>query len=797
MNEMGWNNRRTGLFIFSAVAFLQVAALAERSVTPFVAIAGSPTAAEVERKLDALAAVGIDSFLFYPTSGMRMEYLGEDFFRCAADFARGAERRGMKMWLYDEYNWPSGSCRGRVPSENERWRYAEVSYHRNPTGGVDRVVSHGPRGWVSLLEPDAVDRFIELTYGAYERHLGAWIGNGTIVGVFTDEPGHPVKVKTPPDPISRYRWWSTLPEDYRAETGHDFDADASAASVDVAAYARLLGRRFRTAYYDRVRKVTDAWGISFCGHLICDDLPEGALRYNGDPLLALRGESFPGIDEIWSVVEPDRIPFFLYALADHAIARGGCGGMAELFACGPADMSPERMRRMIWLCALHGVTRYFTVMSAMDTSWMEQMRGFTTVVGEYQPWFPAFRTLLDEADRARTFAGKKCVRDAAVRYPQDLIARSALGRGPQVPVGDLLREIELDGFTPELIRAEETTCLPVVFSFRGQAIVEERSGRRFGRAEDAVAYLASVRPVGGRHRNVLLRRYEDGTRAELDLTPIVVADPPDALPVKADWRVSLDAPNRHRLAFDTNGVARLRLKGPLTNVVFAVRRHVPVPELEDSPLIEQASMCEGRGEIAAQYKLSLDGRPLSAVRACTCLRPGLDSLYGMTDPVGLPAGEHALEIVSGRADDNFFLPVAVVAGNFRETAEGLVQDAGNAGLGRLSEKGLSGFAGVATYTAAVDVPAGCRRLVVSSGNAFTQARLGGVDLGCLAWSPFAWNVPPSLAGGRRLLEIRIATSFLPLFGNPDAPESRWKRRFYQPPQTPESAPGLQFVGFQD
>ena len=156
---------KRGLIVAAVVAAAMALPVhAERSVTAFVAITGAPTAANVERKLDALAAAGVDSFMFYPTSGMRMEYLGDEFFRCARDFAAGAAKRGMRMWLYDEYNWPSGSCRGRVPSENPRWRYSEVSFHRNATGGVDRAVSYGPQGWVTLLEPDGVRRFLRTSH---------------------------------------------------------------------------------------------------------------------------------------------------------------------------------------------------------------------------------------------------------------------------------------------------------------------------------------------------------------------------------------------------------------------------------------------------------------------------------------------------------------------------------------------------------------------------------------------------------------------------------------------------------
>ena len=462
--------------------------------------------------------------------------------------------------------------------------------------------------------------------------------------------------------------------------------------------------------------------------------------------------------------------------------------MAELFACGPADMSPEHVRRMIWLCALHGVTRYFTVMSAMDMSWMEQMRGFTTVVGEYQPWFAEFRTVLDEADRASAFARKRFVRDAAVRYPQDAIARMLWQKGPRPPIGELLREIELSGFTPDLVAADEPSALPVVFAFDGKTVVDERTGRRFADASAAVRFLATVRPVGGRRRNVILRRAEDGTRRELDLNPI-----PPPVPrtdgIAADWRVSLDAPNRHRVTFGTNGVGRIRLAAPLKGVRLAVRRHVPNPALEDSKLIAWGSMCEDKGEEPPPYRITLDGRTVVADRTCDVLRPEFDPLYGLTAAMDLAAGEHELRIVSGRMDDNYFLPVAVLAGSFAERGDRLAPLPERIAAGSLAAAGLKGFAGTASYEASVDLPADAE-LEVASGNAFTKVLIDGVDLGTRAWAPFVWKIPSDLTGKGRRLTVRVTTSMLPVFGDPQAAGAKWKRDFYQPPRTGETDPGL-------
>ena len=77
---------------------------------PFLAITGKPTQAEVRAKVAAMDAQGIESFVLYARSGLQIEYMGEEWLTLSEWFCDEAERRGMKVWLYDEYNWPTYAC---------------------------------------------------------------------------------------------------------------------------------------------------------------------------------------------------------------------------------------------------------------------------------------------------------------------------------------------------------------------------------------------------------------------------------------------------------------------------------------------------------------------------------------------------------------------------------------------------------------------------------------------------------------------------------------------------------------
>ena len=104
---------------------------------PFLAITGRPTQAEVCAKVAAMDAQGIESFVLYARSGLQIEYMGEEWLDFVGHMLREAKSVGGHIWLYDEYNWPSGSCRGRVPMENPEWTYTEYAVRRRDDGSFD------------------------------------------------------------------------------------------------------------------------------------------------------------------------------------------------------------------------------------------------------------------------------------------------------------------------------------------------------------------------------------------------------------------------------------------------------------------------------------------------------------------------------------------------------------------------------------------------------------------------------------------------------------------------------------
>lgn len=212
---------------------------------------GRITESEIRRQIKEYRDANIFEFFIHPMFGFEHRYLSEDFFRLIGIAVACAKENGMKFWIYDEYNWPSGSA-GNLMMRKHPWAKASYLCHAKfsvtpgetveaevkgdvldgyfmPEGGktvhlhdlkkekthftwrnnrgkagtltvVYRVyhksgtaAAHGSKystnhkGYVDLMNPKVVDLFLKYTHEAYKAHFGDEFGK-TIKGAFTDEP---------------------------------------------------------------------------------------------------------------------------------------------------------------------------------------------------------------------------------------------------------------------------------------------------------------------------------------------------------------------------------------------------------------------------------------------------------------------------------------------------------------------------------------------------------------------------------------------------------------------------------
>lgn len=780
--------------------------LAVNPVIPMTAVTGKPGRREVTEMLCDYHEVGIGQFLIYPRSGLEIEYMSEDWFRLCRDCIEVADSLGMKVWLYDEYNWPSGNCKGQVTADGHEDCYPKVMYFdRQDDGSYSNSVELS-RKLADLLDPEAVSRFISLTHERYYAEFGKYFGN-VIPAIFTDEPIGYVSV---PSDGGRFglTWYDGLEQDYRRDSGgRDFYADVAGyldgkPSGELwTSYYSVYGERMRKVYVEALSRWCTDHGVSLTGHVMYEKLYKG-VRCNGNTLKMLSCFGIPGFDEANSDIDINALEMEISGLALVQYAsRGKEGAMCELYSVGPADLTLSHQRQLMWMCSAFGVNNYIVAVASMDARGNKEKGDWYFNSGRTQPWFDYYREFCPEAARAAEFARKPYTPDVYVRVPSRYFMSLDKTDAFEVEGKKYLRFLEaLLQWQVQFFLLDEDESSPEgkpVLGFGPDGFFVEGGDRRFLDQAEYMEYVTGMAPravvvrddSGNEVRDVLVRRYDDGSVVLVDITDNDAADrllrvstPSGDGTVRlqghgvfagtcGDMRQALPSEGRKirgRSAMKLSGcnLARCMHTGDKPEYAFRVRG-----KLEDVRLYL-------RSEVDPVTVL-LDGREIVLTDDAPLLPEGFRQLYRSSAPFTLERGRHVISFNEGDVDMRY-LPSAYLAGDF-------AYDRARRTFGRWDNGRLSTADVAADYVGTYDLSFRVRMplekgamISLDSNLACTELLIDGVSLGRKAWGPFEWEIPEECTGGRHELTVRITNSIMPMFGDvpaldEDQPYVDWLR----------------------
>lgn len=263
----------------------------EFTAIPFWFLNDALSEAELRRQLTDFAEHGIYGVVLHPRIGLpdSLEYLSENWFQMIRAAVRTAAELHMSIVLYDEGMYPSGSANGQVVDGHPEFASQGLALVQDAamgdtvlaatekgllvvrkSGGTIRGIHYGeddgePNAPASadILNPKAVDRFIDLTHNAYYAELEQYFGN-TIIGFFTDEPsilGRNVDGMMP---------WTEGFADVFTAAGDNIEHLSGLftddENKDVLLYRRLILAREKDAYYTRLSNWCEQHGIALMGH---------------------------------------------------------------------------------------------------------------------------------------------------------------------------------------------------------------------------------------------------------------------------------------------------------------------------------------------------------------------------------------------------------------------------------------------------------------------------------------------------------------------------------------------------
>ncbi|MBQ7380203.1 MAG: hypothetical protein IJW70_11070 [Clostridia bacterium] len=276
------------------------------------------------------------------------------------------KQNDMTLWIYDEYQWPSGSAYGQVLDTNGEWRATGIEHIQlvldsakgsySLRNGIDislklATVKAGGKTWtldtdgaslkfdltseidgeclldlyvlrytddhvedrtdfstlyhVDTLRPDSVARFIELTHKHYKDSFGEDFS--MIEAFFTDEPSQGNR-----DMENYIVWTEGLDVKFKEKYGYELQLPLLFEGRDETAqrmrihYYSLVADLFKTSYIDQITAWCEQNGVASSGHLLFEEnMNDHVETYGGDFMQIIGGMTIPGVDVLW--IHPNQL----------------------------------------------------------------------------------------------------------------------------------------------------------------------------------------------------------------------------------------------------------------------------------------------------------------------------------------------------------------------------------------------------------------------------------------------------------------------------------------------------------
>ncbi len=449
--------------------------------TPFWAWNCELDGEELLRQIDIFREMGFGGFHMHVRTGMATPYLSDEFMALIKSCTEKAKENGMLAYLYDEDRWPSGAAGGLV-TKDDRYRQRMLRFTVRPYGvnssdaifdqeqtterteegefitAFDVVLDsegyiesyrtvpadgeaegtkwyvyldYAPKtswfnnqSYIDTMNKEAMDKFIEVTYKAYERTVGGDFGE-TVPSIFTDEPqvSHKGKFQYASDKSDvTLPWTPDFHITYKAKYGEDimehlpelfWNLKGNYPSVTRYRYHDHVADRFSEAFGQNCGAWCDAHGLALTGHMMCEPTLYSQTLAISEAMRNYKGFGIPGIDMLSSKRE-----YTTAKQAQSAVHQFGKEAMlSELYGVTGWDCDfREYKLQGDWQAAM-GVN-----IRVPHLAWVsmkgEAKRDYPATISYQSPWYSEYGRVEDHFARINTALTRgKPVANVGVIHP--------------------------------------------------------------------------------------------------------------------------------------------------------------------------------------------------------------------------------------------------------------------------------------------------------------------------------------------------------------------------------------------
>lgn len=138
---------------------------------------------ELTWQLEKMKEAGLGGAVLHARHGLKTPYFSEGWFEALEVCIKKAEKLGMILWLYDEYNWPSGPAGGKITEEfpELRMRYLYLEERQRVKAGKEVKIRLSSSAKIALVTPiDKKGGLLDFPRSVVD--LSSSIGNGVFKG---------------------------------------------------------------------------------------------------------------------------------------------------------------------------------------------------------------------------------------------------------------------------------------------------------------------------------------------------------------------------------------------------------------------------------------------------------------------------------------------------------------------------------------------------------------------------------------------------------------------------------------
>lgn len=346
---------------------------------------------ELLRQLTVFKDMGMGGAIMHSRTGLKTEYLGDEWFELINACADRAEQLGLEAWLYDEDRWPSGSAGGKA-TRDERFRmkylrltivppgqpaswpdeqhfldsfsadveglrlgaYTRIAYGATPAPGQSLLLFswelmaphsfYNGAAYLDTLDRAATEHFLHLTHDQYAARCGARLGR-SIKGIFTDEPHRGFVMcdsHGQPGPVNTSwitPWTPALWNAFSAAFGYDLRErlpelflckDGARLSRVKWEYMELVQRMFLENWARPLHQRCQQLGLLLTGHVLHEDSLGAQAVPCGSVMRYYPYMDVPGVDVLGL---DNRNYWVVKQLASVARQLGQPWLLSELYGC--------------------------------------------------------------------------------------------------------------------------------------------------------------------------------------------------------------------------------------------------------------------------------------------------------------------------------------------------------------------------------------------------------------------------------------------------------------------------------